>query len=234
MPYTTVREVRQHIDKTVQEDDPVIKALILAAGNAIDRFTGHYQQDGDGNDIEAFLAPTTATTKIYAGSGLAHQWIEECVEITAVAVKDSVTSATYTAWTAGTDWIAFSGPAADPNFNRIPYTGLLLAANSSYGIFTSGSFNGPAGFPPGNLDRQRATPTVQVTARWGHSITTPEEITTACIMQTARWYKRLQGAQDITLASDDFGTILYRQVLDADVKMILVNSRYYKPAIGRR
>ena len=53
-------------------------------------------------------------------------------------------------------------------------------------------------------------------------------------MQAARWFKRFQSSMADVLASDELGTLLYRQSLDPDVKRLLVDGRYVKPVIGRR
>jgi hypothetical protein len=53
-------------------------------------------------------------------------------------------------------------------------------------------------------------------------------------MQSARWYKRLQGAMSDALASADLGELLYVQKLDPDIAGILLDGRYVRPAVGRR
>ena len=126
-----------------------------------------------------------------------------------MAVKESYNDTAYTTWT-GDDWIAFSGSFAYPTFATLPYTAVMTDPNGSYYVFTKGVQG----------------PTVQVTARWGYSATPPADIVEACIMQSARWYKRLQSAMSDTLASGELGMLLYRQALDPDIRRILVDGRY--------
>jgi hypothetical protein len=223
MAYATAAELRTQMNKTSVADDTILTAIIAAAENTINLFT---------NRIDGFVALTTAIARIYAGTGRAYMSIDECVAITLVEVKESVSDTTYVSWAAG-DWIPFRGDYKDPNFNMLPYTMLMTNPTGDQAYFTGGKFGGLRGFPP-ETDRSRGAPTVRVTAKWGYSVAVPADIKEACIMQSARWYKRLEGAMSDALASSELGTLLYRQVLDPDVKMILVNGRYVKPAVGRR
>ena len=76
-------------------------------------------------------------------------------------------------------------------------------------------------------------PTVQVTASWGYAVVVPDQIKTATIMQTARWFKRLQGSMSDALASGELGQLLFLQKLDPDIAMILKDGRFMHPATGR-
>lgn len=223
MSYASASDLRSQINKTSTADDPTLTALLSAAERTINQFC---------NRPDGFESDTTASARIYAGSGKTYQAIDECVTITLVAVKESPTDTTYTAWAAG-DWIPFSGDYKDPNFNSLPYTMLMIDPTGDQAIFTNGRYSNLKGFRPDTIS-QRGVPTVQITAKWGYSVAVPADIKEACIMQAARWYKRLEGAMSDALASGELGTLLYRQSLDPDIKMILVNGRYVKPAIGRR
>jgi hypothetical protein len=50
-------------------------------------------------------------------------------------------------------------------------------------------------------------------------------------MQSARWYKRLQGAMSDALASGELGMLLYQKSLDPDIRRILVDGRYINSVI---
>lgn len=221
--YCTAAELRGQMNKTSVADDAILTAIIAAAENTINQFT---------NRPDGFIALTNATARLYSGSGKPYLFIDENVSITLVEVKSSPTDTTYTSW-ATTDWIPFRGDPEDPNYNGLPYTAIMVDPTGNYSIFYSGSFVTRGGFRP-STDVNRGVPTVRITAKWGYSVAVPADIKQACLMQSARWYKRMEGAMSDALASAELGTLLYRQVLDPDVKMILVNGRYVKPAVGRR
>lgn len=223
MAYASAQDLRSQINKLSTTSDIDLTSMLSAAERVINGFC---------NRPDGFISLTTATSRLYAGTGRAYMSIDECTSITLVEVKDTATASSYTSWVAG-DWIPFSGDYKDPNFNRLPYTILMIDPTGDQVAFTGGRYTGQRGFSP-EIDRNRGVPTVRVTAKWGYSVAVPADIKEACIMQAARWYKRLEGAMSDALASSELGTLLYRQVLDPDIKMILVNGRYVKPAVGRR
>jgi len=208
--WVTAQELRSQINKQSTLSDADLATILTAAENTISRFC---------NRPDGFLAATTATARLYAGSGSGFLAIDETPEITAVGAKESFTDATFTAW-AVTDWIAFSGSSKSPNFNATPYTGLMVNPNGDYSLFRTGGYKG--------------FPMVQITAKWGAYTTIPTELKEAAIMQATRWFKRLEGAMADALANGELGTLLYRQSLDPDIKMILVGGRYVRPVVGRR
>jgi hypothetical protein len=232
--YATVIEARMDIDLASITDDLTLGRLLDASARTIDRFTGR---------PEGYFADVTASAKYYNGRGRNFVYIDECVAITAVAVKDSASDTTYTAWTSPTtalagdgDWIPATGDPDDPEYNQLPYTLLLVDPNGDEVLFTDGAFSGLTGFRRNRANRARSpgTPTVQVTARWGYSATIPDDIKEANLMQAARWYKRLQSSMADTLASQDFGQLMFRQRIDPDVALILVEGRYVVPSMARR
>lgn len=222
MAYCTAAEVRAQIDKTSAADDATITALIAAVEPAINNFC---------NRPDGFEAGA-ATARTYGGSGKAWQWIDETESITTVEVKDSPTDDTYTTWTTD-DWVAFSGSAKHPNYNKLPYQALMVTASGDYATFTSGKFSGRRGFRP---DREEpfVVQTVRVTARWGYSIAVPDAIKQACITQTAIWYKRGQSGFSKILASEALGTLEFDEELDPIVRLLLSSGRFIKPATGNR
>lgn len=228
--YGTLDELRPLIGLRSLTDDVELALLLDTASTAINRYC---------NRLDGFIAPPNATIRYYLGTGTAFQNIDECVSITAVAVKDSSTDTTYTAWTSPTtnfagdgDWIPYAGDHEFPEFNRLPFTGLMVDPNGDNAIFTSGQFASRRGFRP-TTTVQRGLPTVRVTARWGFASTIPSTIKTACIMQAARWYKRLEGGMADSLANPEVGGRLrFTQRLDPDVEWLLKNGRYFKPAVG--
>jgi len=204
MAYATIAVLKALMEKTDSTDDAALQLMLDAATTAIDR----YCKRPDG-----FRAIATASARYYVGSGKAYQMIDECTSITTVAVKDSIDDTTYTAWLT-TDYDKAAGSVDSPDFNRTPYTVLFCKPDGDYSTFTSGK-----------MGRMR-TPTVSVTAKWGYATTAPDEIETACAMQAARWWKRLQGAMADSLASPDMGTLMYLKQLDPDVQQILIGGGY--------
>ncbi len=231
--YATIAELRAHFQKTVETDDWELAQLLDGAARMINRTC---------NRPDGFVAEPNATAKYYMGSGLPYQWIDECVSVSSVAVKDSPSDDEddYTSWTVGTvgsttsaDVFPASGSPEQPDYRSTPYTLLVIGANGDYSTFTSGSYTHRGGFRPMSTVA-RGVPTVQVTARWGYASSPPDDIRIANLMQAARWHKRLQSAMADSLASTDFGTLLYRQRLDPDIEQILIHGRYVRPPIGRR
>lgn len=231
--YATASELRGQIDKTSTADDTVLENILRAATRTIDRFC---------NRPGGFMAAAAASTRYYVGSGGTIQWMDECAAISSVAVKDSPSDDedSYTSWTLGTvgstteaDCFPATGDPEMPDYVSTPYTFLVIGANGDYSVFTSGSYTTRGGFRRYG-SQTRGMPTVQVSARWGYALTVPHDIREATIMQSARWYKRLQSAMADTAASTEFGTLLYRQSLDPDIKLILESGRYVRPAVGRR
>lgn len=223
--YATVKELRAHMVKAAITADWELAQLLDGATRLIDNFC---------NRPEGFVAAVTASARIYAGSGTSVQAIDECTSITAVAVKDSATDTSYTAWTTD-DWDAFGGSPDRPDFqptaHHKPYTFLMTTLDGNYSTFTSGKFTTRPGFRPSSTV-SRGVPTVQVTATWGYAATVPPDIKVACLEQAARWWKRLESAMADTIGSPETGILLYKQRLDPDIANILINGRYVRPAIG--
>ncbi|MFA5377698.1 MAG: hypothetical protein WC455_18250 [Dehalococcoidia bacterium] len=218
--YITLANLKSRIQKTDVTDDTILTAIITSASLAVDRFC---------NRPDGFVALTNATARTFAGSGSAVQRIDECTAITLVEVKDSATDTTYVSWTAG-DWLAFRGDPESPDFNRTPYTHLMVDPTGDYAVFSSGAYSGKSGFRRDDLGRRRV-PTVRVTAKWGYATTVPGPIQEAAAALATRWYKRFQSAFADTLGNAELGTLLYRQTIDPDIKMMLTEGRYIKPSV---
>jgi hypothetical protein len=221
--YCTLEELRGAIEKNKDTSDATLEMVIEAASRAIDNFCRRK---------EGFIALATATPRTYAGSGNAVQRIDECTSVTLVAVKDSTTDTTYTAWGAG-DWLAGSGdPVHSPDFNRTPYQWIMVDPTGSYDYFTGGRYAWRQGFRPEPLQYSRGVPTVQITACWGYATAVPTEVKLACIQQSARWFKRLQSAMADTVGGGDMGVMMYRKSLDPDIGLVLKDGRFIRPAVA--
>jgi hypothetical protein len=222
--YATAAELRTQMDKdgtTGSGSAANLDIILEGVSRGIDRMFNR--------PAGWFTALATAAARLFPGSGKAHQRIDECIAITLVEVKDSVSDDDYTEWEA-TDWIAFSGDPRFPNFNDLPYTGLIVDPTGDQSLFTGGLFSGLKGFRPIE-PAGRMVPTVRVTAKWGYAEECPPLIKSATLALAARWFKQGQGAWADTLASADFGGLIYR-AQNADIRMMLKETRYWRPAMG--
>lgn len=239
-PYATPAELRAQTDMDAgQWTDVELNIFLNAISAAIDAYC---------NRPDGFVADAVASARVYAGSGKAFQRIDECVEVTAVASKSAPSDSTYTAWTTA-DWIAFSGDVRWPEFNKKPYTQLMVTPGGSYRYFLQGSVEGAvagAGFFPSDYwDRDiryglrnrpdiPGAPTVQVTAKWGYAVTVPAQIKQATLIEAARWSKRGEGVWTDAVSTGEFGEMRYTKALDPVTVMILAGGRFVKPAVGRK
>jgi len=224
MSYATISELKARLNKTGAGQDAVLTALIAASEIAINNYC---------NRPDGFEALAVGTAREYSGSGLSYLWIDECVSVSAVAVKESVTDTTYTAWVAG-DFITARGDPRNPNFNSPPKTMLIVNPTGNYSIFTGGQYSNLQGFPP-DIDAKvtsRGVPTVQVTAKWGYSVTAPLPVKEATLIQAVRLYKRFESGMSDTLASSDTGQLMYTKEIDPDAVFLLKLGRYIRPPIG--
>lgn len=224
MAYATAAELRARIQKTGVASDAVLTALIAAAQQNVNDFC---------NRPDGFEALTVATARTYSGSGKTYQWIDECIDVTAIAVKESVTDATYTAW-ALTDIIKARGDPKEPDFNRLPYTLLIIDPTGTQSIFTGGKYSNLSGFAP-DIDAKvtsRGVPTVRVTAKWGYSGTPPTPVKEACLIEAVRLFKRYESGMSDTLSNNELGQLMYTKEIDPEAKLMLVLGRYIRPAVG--
>ena len=230
MAYSTLALLKLAMQKTDTADDSLLSIFLEASTRAIDNFC--HRPDG-------FTAQTLATARFYRGSGGVAQYIDECVEIEAVAVRDSSLDTDFEAWTSPTtnmsgdgDWFAFAGSEKEPNYNRLPYNAIMVDPKGDQSWFTAGSTQ-DAYFGGRTPSRVLAVlPTVRITAKWGYSVEVPEDIRAACQMQTMIWYKRQQGSGATILANSDLGSLEIFATIDPMVKLVLSMGGYVVPATG--
>jgi hypothetical protein len=203
--YVSVADFKADIGYEGTEDkDALIELCLRAAENRIEEVCGR-SQDG-------FVAGAYPTTRVYVGNGLAWLYIDQCVEVELVEVKESISDTSYTAWDAD-DWEAASGSPERPTYGRTPYE-LLVASNSNR--FTSGRYG-----------RQQRVPTVRVTARWGYAEEVPAALEMLVVGQAARYFQRLRGTFEDAIVGPEGGAILFRR-MDADLQALLVNTPGFK------
>lgn len=218
--YTKINTIKTDSDFALDVDDPTLSGMITAASRAIDRYCG--REEG------FFVADEDESVRYYSGSGKAYQYIDTCAEITEVAVKDSPLDDTYTTWIDEDDYWAFSGDPEFPNFNALPYTGLLVNPTGDYSQFTSGQWESRKSYKLVTT-YGRATKTVKITARWGYADVVPADIERACIMLVTRWFNRQRGGMTDTLVSGSMGRLIYTQKIDPDIAFILEKGGWILP-----
>lgn len=173
--------------------DDTLAAMITQASRLIDREVGRWAN---------YFYATTDETRYFDGSGEREQWIDECCELTSVAVSESgeTCSTGYTTWTLDTDYYVYP-------YN---YSGLGQPIQR-LDVDWNGSKVNWYGY-------RKA---VKVTGAFGWSLTPPDDIKRACIIQATRWMMRAkQGWQDAS-AAVELGQMLYTQQLDPDVARLL-------------
>ena len=221
MAYATAAELRTQIEKTGttgSATDAALGVILDAASQAIDNYC---------NRPDGFIGLAIGTDRYYSGLGYPWLMIDECVSVSAVAVKDSATDTTYTAW-AITDYQIASGNPENPDWNRSPFDLLVVLPTGNYSIFTNGQFVQQRGFVP-TSEVGFSVPTVKVTGKWGYATVAPPAIKQACIALSARWFKQGQAAWADTLASPELAQLIYRRE-NLDIRMML--ARFQRPVIG--
>jgi hypothetical protein len=220
--YGTVDQLIQRIELSAEPDADrvtMLEELLDAISRKIDNFCGVPDN--------WFIAEDPESIKYFLADGKPWLRIPECIEVTAVAVKDTYTDTTYTSWDSPSsayagdgDWLPASGTYEYPLYGRLPYTLLIVDPNGDFSVFTNGV----------------KLPTVQVTAKWGYSASVPADIREATLAQTTVLYKRFQGSMSASLASSDLGIISMRirqSALSRDVQELLIDSGWVRPLYGQ-
>lgn len=228
--YCSAAEIRAAMKAVSTDDDAMLLAIAGAVSRLIDGFMG-YAEDG-------FVAQSTATARVYPGSGRRWMWIDICTAISSVKVKEAVTDTSFGTTLATGDYRGFRGDptnASTVNFNKLPHHGLFLSAAASQSRWLEGSYSDSRFYFYNDRDGESDyvfEPTVEITAKWGYATTVPAPIKQAAIMQCERIYKRQQGGMADALLSPDFGQSRFLSELDKDVKVLLNMSRLKRPQLG--
>lgn len=175
--------------------------LITALGNMITAASRLIDMEV-GRWPNYFYPTSDDATRYFDGSGEREQEIDEAVSITSVSVAESggVAASDYTAYTLNTDYILWP-------YNSIPTRKLILLDESN---------------KSGWVKYRKC---VKVIGIFGYSLTPPEDIKRACMIQSWRWYMRAkQNWQDAGVNSQ-MAQVYYLQELDPDVKLIVAHYR---------
>jgi len=219
MAYATAAELKAEMQKTDAADDVILAVILDDASAAIDQYC---------NRPDGFVADALSSDRYFPGTGKGWLFIDEFVDIDTVSVKDSPSDTTYVAWVEGTDYTYASGDPRYPDFNPLskgkPYQMLLILYEGEYATFLDGEYR--------QGDDVHRVPTVKVKAKWGYAVTCPYGIRRACLIQAARWYKKMQSAGSDVGANANLGTLTYGNILDGDVEALLKLGRFVREAIG--
>jgi hypothetical protein len=173
--------------------DAAISVYITAASRLIDKEVG---READ------WFASTDSETRYFDGSGEDTTEIDEIHTLTSVAIAESggTAAADYTAWVQDTDYYV-----SPYNYSALglPINRLIADWNGDKSIFP---------------DYRKA---VKVTGQFGYSATAPEDIKTACKIQTMRWFRRSKQAWADASSNAQTGELIYAQSLDPDVRELL-------------
>ncbi len=217
--YATKEQLYAQPNVTVPDNEDTVELLLAAASMAIDGYCNRLE--------DGFLAPSVASARLFAGSGLHYQQINEFVELSSVEVCYAIETDTWTDIPLA-NIQEYQGNGEVPEFNRTPYNGIMIVRGGS-NLFPAGE--GYLGYWESDPKPAigRVVPTVRVAAKWGFALETPPNVVQATIVVAARWLKRGQSFWADTAGSDNLGSLLYRQALDPDVQMMLKLARLVRP-----
>lgn len=206
--YALPSDLRAQIDGIAESKwDDVLQQCLDAAADNIERVC---------NWGVPFVASETASFRMFPGSGSTFVYIDRFVAVTKAETRYSATDS----WAEqnAASYLPFSGDPKRPNFNKVPYSALMLLGS---GLTT---------FPSFSLNTV-ALPTLRVTARWGLNTEVPPVIRMATIAQATLWFKRGQGGWANALANGDLGMLIFPKNVDPDIHRLLDDGRMIRPAM---
>jgi len=225
--YANPEEIYQAIRATKQDDNVQVKRIIGTVSRWIDAFMNRKDY--------GFVALETATANVYTGNAKSYLYLPDFIDTPTVKMKTSIDETTYDYTFLSGEILPFRGDPRNPNYNSLPYHGIIVAYNATYPYFTSGR---PASVSrkwnrlyPDNSDNEVSLPTVQVTAKWGYSETVPEIIKEVCIIETLRLYKQEQAGMGDAGFNTQLGNTQYVKALHPSAKDMLLKSNLKKPKI---
>lgn len=172
-----------------------------------------------------FVALSTADANVYAGDGKNYLFLPDFVSVTTVKMKTSLSSSTYDYTFETGEFIPFRGAPNRPQYNKLPYTGILIAYNATHPRFTNGQpahiRRNWARLHPDSGANDVALPTVEVTAKWGYSVTVPPIIKEACIIECTRLYKQQEAGMADAGFNANLGETRFVKSLHPTVKDML-------------
>lgn len=225
--YATALEVFDELEQVKHDDSPKVTRIIKSVSRWIDGYCN--RQD------YGFVALTSATANIYSGMGVAWLWLPDFVELTTTKMKTSISQTTYDYTFTSGEIIPFRGSPKNPQYNKLPYHGIMININASYSIFTSGNRVSTHARTLGRLASDTlpaAIPTVEVTAKWGQSVAVPDLIKQVCIIESVRIYKQSKAGYGDASLNAELGQTNFVKALHPTAKKMLDNSRLRQVAMA--
>ena len=196
--YTKAQDIASHLmepglmDGDDGKNQSILTALATRASRLIDNWFGY---------PENTFSVETETIKYFDGSGNSELFVTFLADTpSAVAVAEAGDFTSLTDWET-TDYILWPYNAMDEGF---PYRALYIDL-----------INGT------KLVWPKFRRAIKITAKWGWSISAPEPIQEATIIQAARWFKRGQQAFQDAGAVTELMSLRYLKKIDPDVELIL-------------
>lgn len=225
--YATADEVFDSINQTSKSDTGQVNRIL----RTVSRWIDGYMNRGE----YGFVAESTASARVYAGEAKAYLYVMDFVELSTVKMKTSIDQTTYDYTFTSGEIIPFRGDPRRPNYNKLPYHGILVAYNATYPFFTSGR---PASVSrkwnrlhPDTNNNITSLPTVEVTAKYGYAVSVPDVIKEVTIMETIRLYKQERAGMGDAGMNVEIGQTQFVKALHPAAKAILDSTNLRMPKI---
>lgn len=191
--YTTLLELKGFVGIPAADtgDDTLLELAVETASRWIDHYTGR-----------RFWIDVAVVARTYTATTYNLLDVDPISTLTGLVVKtDDNDDGTYeTTWTIGTDFRAAPANAAA---NGVPWNQLVAIGSRTFPTATSRRFPG-----------------VEVTAKGGWPAAPPSDIKQACLLQSARLWKRKDAPFGVA-GSADFGEMRLLSALDPTVTDLL-------------
>lgn len=195
--YSTLAEIKSWLNITDSTDDTNLELCVETASRQIDRYTRQRFYLDSSATARTFTVTDPYGLDLMAGD----EW-SAIGSLTDLAIKtDSAGDGTYETTLAGTDYQLHPVDAPDIGY---PWTRVAMVGTQLL----------PLPYP-GSLTRGDR---VEITARWGWPAV-PTDIKLACLIQSARLFKR-RGSPEGVAGFNDFGVVRLTAV-DNDVTALL-------------
>lgn len=194
--YCTTADIKAQLPEsglaTDTSYDTMLGTLITTASRLIDREVGRWPK--------FFYPSTDAETRYFDGDGSADLWTDEFISVPSIGISEEggLASSDYTTLSSS-DYILWP---YNTGTGKPYYRVMMDTLNGSY------------------LEWPKYHKGVKLTTVFGYSVTPPEEIKQATIIQTIRWFMKAKAAFTGAGASAEVGQPAIG-ALDADVKMLI-------------
>lgn len=209
--YAALPEIKERLTITDASEDTLLEQIVTATSREIDNWT-HRR-----------FYPVTET-RYYTPEYVHLLEIDDLLSVTTLKTDRDGDRTYETTWVSGD----FDLEPYNALLNGEPYTAIRVTPNGANffpvpGGGTIGVSGAGRSFPAPSAAvsvARRNTKSVEINGSFGYSSTTPAVIKEACLIQTARLYKR-KGAPFGVQGYTDFGQAVVIASLDPDVKQLI-------------